>query len=71
MRGKYNHGCTGENHIKKSLLYFSGQDGWTALHLASQQGHVDVVRVLIAAKAHINQCSKVQLFVNASTISDF
>ena len=41
------------------------QDGWTALHLASQQGHVEVVRVLIAAKARINQCSKVQQPVNA------
>ena len=31
------------------------QDGWTALHKASQEGHVDVVRVLIDANAHVNQ----------------
>ena len=31
------------------------QDGYTALHSASQEGHVDVVRVLIDANAHVNQ----------------
>ena len=31
------------------------QDGYTALHKASQGGHVDVVRVLIDANAHVNQ----------------
>ena len=35
------------------------QDGWTALHLTSQEGHIDVVRVLTEAHAHINQRSKV------------
>lgn len=35
------------------------QDGWTALHLASQEGHADVVRVLIEANAYINQQNKV------------
>ena len=31
------------------------QDGYTALHKASQEGHVDVVRVLIDANARVNQ----------------
>ena len=35
------------------------QDGWTALHLTSQDGHADVVRVLIEANARVNQRSKV------------
>ena len=35
------------------------QDGCTALHLASQEGQLDVVRVLIEANARVNQRSKV------------
>ena len=35
------------------------QDGRSALHKASQGGHVDVVRVLIETSAHINQQTKV------------
>jgi len=27
------------------------QDGWTALHLAAQKGHEDVVELLLEAKA--------------------
>lgn len=38
---------------------FHTQDGWTALHASSEGGHVDVVRALIAARAHANQQSKV------------
>ena len=30
------------------------QDGWTALHLAAQEGKVDVVRLLTEAQAQIN-----------------
>ena len=30
------------------------QDGWTALHLAAQEGKVDVVRLLIDAEAQVN-----------------
>ena len=30
------------------------QNGWTALHLAAQEGKVDVVRLLTEAQAHIN-----------------
>ena len=30
------------------------QDGWTALHLAAQEGKVDVVRLLTEAQPQIN-----------------
>ena len=33
---------------------FCPQRGWTALHLAAQEGKVDVVRLLTEAKAHVN-----------------
>ena len=35
------------------------QDGWTALHLAAQEGKVDVVRLLTEAQAHINMQTEV------------
>ena len=30
------------------------QDGWTALHMAAQEGKVDVVRLLAEAQAQVN-----------------
>ena len=33
---------------------YSPQDGWTALHLAAQEGKVDVVRLLTEAQALVN-----------------
>ena len=30
------------------------QDGWTALHLAAEEGKVDVVRLLTEAQAQVN-----------------
>ena len=35
------------------------QDGWTALHLAAQEGKVDVVRLLTEAQAQVNIQTKV------------
>ena len=35
------------------------QYGWTALHLTSQDGHEEVVRILLKANARVNQRSKV------------
>ena len=36
------------------LLLSCTQNGWTPLMEASFQGHVDIVRILIEAKAQIN-----------------
>ena len=35
-------------------LCFRPQDGWTALHMAAQEGKHDVVRLLTEAKAHVD-----------------
>ena len=35
-------------------MCFCKQDGWTALHLAAQEGKVDMVRLLTEAGAHLN-----------------
>ena len=35
------------------------QDGWTPLMTASFEGHVEIVRILIEAKAHINSQNEV------------
>ena len=41
-------------------MFVSTQDGWTALHLAAQEGKVDVVRLLLTeAQALVNIQSKV------------
>ena len=37
-----------------SSVFVCPQDGWTALHLAAQEGRVDVVRVLTEAKAQLD-----------------
>ena len=39
------------------------QDGFTALHLAAQEGNVDVVRLLTEAKAHVNTKAKVYTYI--------
>ncbi len=50
-----------------SLLVFkvyslvSVQDGWTALHKASEKGHCQVVKQLIAAKAQVDIQEEVRL----------
>ena len=41
------------------------QNGWTALHLAAQEGKVDVVRLLTEAQAQVN----IQAEVYTSTVS--
>ena len=46
-----------------SYLCFCPQNGWTALHLAAQEGKVDVVRLLTEAKAHVNIQTKVHVHV--------
>ena len=46
------------------FLCFRSQDGWTALHLAAQEGKVDVVRLLTDAKAHVNMQTKVRIYTH-------
>ena len=43
-------------------LTFYPQNGVTALHIAAEDGNVDVVRLLIEAGAHVNEKSKVHTF---------
>ena len=35
-------------------MCFCQQDGWAALHLAAQEGKVDVVRLLTESQAQVN-----------------
>ena len=42
------------HYLHMRYFYFFPQDGWTALHMAAQEGKVDVVRLLTEAKAHVN-----------------
>ena len=46
------------NYLKTSFVDTT-QDGKTALHLASQYGHINVVQVLVGAGVHINLQDKV------------
>ena len=44
----------------KMQVTFCSQHGWTALHAAAENGKVDVVRLLIEAKAQVDIKTKVQ-----------
>ena len=44
-------------------MILSLQDGWTALYWASRNGHDEIVRVLLAAKATVNTQTKVGFVV--------
>ena len=46
-------------------LCFCPQVGWTALHLAAQEGNVDVVTLLTEARAHVNIQTKVHVHTHA------
>ena len=49
---------------------FLSQGGWTALHMAAQEGQVDVVRLLTEARAHVNIQDEVYtLFLIAECIN--
>ena len=41
------------------MMTFVLQDGWSPLHIASFNGHLDIVRALIEAGASISQANKV------------
>ena len=44
-----------------SYLCFCPQDGWTALHMAAQEGKVDIVRLLTDTKAHVDIQTEVHI----------
>ena len=49
-------------HIKWYVpVNFNVQNGFTALHMSSQDGQVDVVHLLLEANVHVNQRSKVSI----------
>ena len=50
-------------HYFRSVIFYSGQDGLTPLHLASLIGHVSVVEMLIKAGANIEKKDKVYTHV--------
>ena len=49
--------------LRKILMGFVLQDGRSPLHMASQEGHLDVVKTLIEAGANINQVTKVSTHI--------
>jgi ankyrin repeat protein len=44
--------------------------GWTALHTSSNNGRIDVVKLLIAAKAYLNSVNKVRRAVSFAGVCD-
>ena len=49
--------------FRKILMGFVLQDGRSPLYMASQNGHIDVVKTLIEAGANINQAQKVSTHI--------
>ena len=41
------------------MMTFVLQDGWSPLHKASINGHLEIVKTLIEAGANVNQATKV------------
>lgn len=51
-----------EGTLGKHLWYDCVQDGATALHMAAQEGHVDIVEALTKAQAQINIQTEVRTY---------
>ena len=49
--------------LRKILMGFVLQNGESPLYMASQNGHLDVVKTLIQAGANINQVTKVSTHI--------
>ena len=48
--------------------YHVSQDGWTALHYASREGHMEIARLLVNRGADINMKDKVSIEPDEMTI---
>ena len=53
-------------HIANCVLLF--QDQWTPLHIAANEGHLAVVKLLTSHKADVNSLNKVATMYVAVTI---
>ena len=53
------------------LLFIFGQDKWTPLMIASENGHVDVVNVLLQHGASVHLQNKVKLYLLHRTFSTY
>ena len=49
--------------LRKTVMGFVLQDGSSPLQMASQEGHLDVVKTLIEAGANIDQANKVSIHI--------
>ena len=64
MCARVAHFFSGVTHVLLScILYPCQQYGWTALHLAAQEGKVGVVRLLTEARAQVNIQTKVYVIM--------
>ena len=52
-----------------SFGHFVSQDGWTALMLASDGGHIDIVQQLLSSGAKVDLQNKVRHDINLSLVS--
>ena len=55
--------------LRKILMGFVLQDGRSPLYMASQEGHLDVVKTLIEAGANIDQANKVSTHISTHLYS--
>ena len=46
------------------MMIFVLQDGWSPLVRASDEGHLDVVKTLIEARANVNHTNKVGKYLH-------
>ena len=49
--------------LRKLVMGFVLQDGWSPLYMACQKGHLDVVKTLIEAGVNIHQADKVSTHI--------
>ena len=50
------------------VIQFYVQKGWTALHIACQEGDDDTVKILMRAKADLNLQTKVSITITDCTM---